>query len=76
MRAFKRKIRARDSLAPKALSLFHYYNDFKQKTTFGGFLSTLIELYILIVVFTNLKNLLWRDDPYIATMEDPLESPE
>ena len=52
MRAFKQKIRAMDKLAPKAINLFHFEKGLKQKTTFGGILTILLEVYVSYIVFS------------------------
>lgn len=70
MRDFKKKIRQRDEIAPKAINLFHYYNDFRQKTTLGGVLTIFVKFYMWALVLLNLKKLLFRDNPTISSINN------
>ena len=76
LKQITRKLRLKDGLAPKAMSLFHYENGFNQKTTYGGILSITISLYIYWVIFYQLYRMLWLVDPYFGSVEKDLEKPE
>ena len=69
----KKSIRQKDKLAPKAINLFHYGNDFLAKTTFGGILTIAIDIIVMLTVFSQLYKMLWYIDPYIGKIEKDLQ---
>jgi uncharacterized membrane protein len=73
MRSLKNYLRRRDQLAQKSNTLLHYMNDFPQTTTFGGILSLLIELYVMIAIVLSFKKLIFSENPYISTIDASYE---
>ena len=76
MKQIGKKIRLKDGLASKAMSLFHYENGFNQKTMYGGILSIAISLYIYWVIFYQMYRMMWLVDPSFGSVEKDLEKPE
>ena len=44
-------------------------NDEKHKTLVGGFLSTMVSIYVLYVAYTNGKQMLLNEDPDLLSVE-------
>ena len=57
-----------DRIVPKASTLLHYLNDKPQKTILGGLISTVIELYVIFVIFVQMKTLLLNENPYTTSI--------
>jgi hypothetical protein len=58
----------RDQIAPNEKNLIHFRKGTLQKTTLGGIISLIIEIYILGVIFVSTKKLLLLEDPYISAL--------
>jgi hypothetical protein len=61
---------SKDQIVPKASTLLHFNNDKPQKSLFGGTLSIIIESYIIFVILSQGRALLWNENPYISTVKN------
>ena len=76
MQTLKIKIRDKDQLAHKAVTLFLFENDFKQKTLIGGILTIIIQLYVYYVIITLLLQMTLYEDPKISNLVSNYEDSE
>jgi hypothetical protein len=65
-------VRDKDEIVEPGASQLHFQGDSKQKTFIGGLASMGVTLYLLFMVYTNGKKLIYKEDNSITSLMEQM----